>query len=51
MLTRIGRRTHINVPQSCWADMGAAFQEFASEMPVPSDDQEEGSGASGSDEN
>ena len=49
VFTRTGRRTHINVPQTSWSDMGTAFQELVNEMPLPSD-QEEGSGGSGSED-
>ena len=49
VFTRTGRRTHINVPQNCWSDMGTTFQELVNEMPPPSD-QEEGSGGSGSED-
>ena len=49
VFTRTGRRTHINVPQSCWSDMGTVFGELVNEMPLPSD-QDEGSGGSGSED-
>ena len=45
VFTRSGRRTHINVPQSCWSEMGTVFQDLVKEMPLPSD-REEGSGGS-----
>ena len=38
---RMGRRTHINIPQHCWSKMGEVFGLYAQELPVSEEEEEE----------
>ena len=42
---RSGRRTHINIPHSCWSRIGEVFSSIINELPY-----EESASASGSEE-
>ena len=44
---RSGRRTHLNIPHSCWSKLGEVFNNLAQEIPYSGGDEETGS-ASGS---
>ena len=41
---RSGRRTHINIPHTCWSKIGDVFQSYARDLP-PSADESSGSGS------